>query len=618
MTNYKLQDQNEGEKMPFVYGLFKQIAFGLLKGMGIIRQFGGFKSPFFFHPGDKGLFEAICAGFGREKEKLPKFADIKATALPMFELGRDQQTAMDGALDAIKACKNFAVAALAGSGKTYFMRRLVKALTGWGKSVMVLTFSAPTKVEWWGHIKGIGNDKASATNIHSLCYRSFPPEFPKTRKGRAYVIEVNEWKVRNLINKEIVKEEKGGHLVRALTVFIDLVMCNLIDIADSKALETLAEKYGNQLSPNRGAIDFDKLELFPDYEEKNIAPDLTALLVALAPDVMTKLLADNSSISFAEMVYRPIIENWPLEKFDVVLVDESQDLNPLFIELIRRIQKEKSSVGFVGDSLQSIYGFMGADNSAFESIQNDFHCDQFPLVQSRRISKAVADYVNGVFPCGIEALEEAKEGGVETIPTKQMVELADSGDMILCRRNADCVTVGFALMAQGKNVRLANSEKLVFALFKKMFELEGAEDRDFARMQESAAKRLQGADDKNVSDSSATDIYRTIQIVFSHSESLEKAIVNVAKLTAPSDSAIEIMTGHKSKGLEANTVFLYEGEKGFKVHFEGIKDWEIAQENNLYYVACTRAMESLYIVTDTGAPMLDGASEALEIELQEI
>ena len=59
-------------------------------------------------------------------------------------------------------------------------------------------------------------------------------------------------------------------------------------------------------------------------------------------------------------------------RYDVILVDEFQDLNPVQYSIIRTLAERTRNVFAVGDYDQSIYGWAGAEPKLFESYMNDF------------------------------------------------------------------------------------------------------------------------------------------------------------------------------------------------------------------------------------------------------
>jgi DNA polymerase III epsilon subunit family exonuclease len=59
-------------------------------------------------------------------------------------------------------------------------------------------------------------------------------------------------------------------------------------------------------------------------------------------------------------------------RWDAILVDEFQDLNPIQYNIIRVLAQASSNVFAVGDYDQSIYGWAGAEPKLFERYMNDF------------------------------------------------------------------------------------------------------------------------------------------------------------------------------------------------------------------------------------------------------
>lgn len=60
-------------------------------------------------------------------------------------------------------------------------------------------------------------------------------------------------------------------------------------------------------------------------------------------------------------------------RWDVVLVDEFQDLNPVQYRVIAALARDHRHVFGVGDDEQSIYSWAGADPRVFTTFMNDFH-----------------------------------------------------------------------------------------------------------------------------------------------------------------------------------------------------------------------------------------------------
>ncbi len=77
-------------------------------------------------------------------------------------------------------------------------------------------------------------------------------------------------------------------------------------------------------------------------------------------------------------------------QWDVVLVDEFQDLNPVQYRVIRELARDHEHLFAVGDHEQSIYSFAGADPAVFQRMLNDFRlARKIRLEENRRCPRDV-------------------------------------------------------------------------------------------------------------------------------------------------------------------------------------------------------------------------------------
>ena len=77
-------------------------------------------------------------------------------------------------------------------------------------------------------------------------------------------------------------------------------------------------------------------------------------------------------------------------RWDCVLVDEFQDLNPVQYALIRDIGREHNHIFAVGDDEQSIYSWAGADPRVFQHFLNDFDLKtRIRLSENRRCPRQI-------------------------------------------------------------------------------------------------------------------------------------------------------------------------------------------------------------------------------------
>lgn len=90
-------------------------------------------------------------------------------------------------------------------------------------------------------------------------------------------------------------------------------------------------------------------------------------------------------------------------RYDVIIIDESQDIKPLFFEFVCKIFKDnansKCKIVILGDTHQSIYKFNCADSRYISLadhvfLMNDFTWTKLTLSESFRITKQMARFVN--------------------------------------------------------------------------------------------------------------------------------------------------------------------------------------------------------------------------------
>lgn len=112
-----------------------------------------------------------------------------------------------------------------------------------------------------------------------------------------------------------------------------------------------------------------------------------------------------------------IINNSPpikdLPKFDIIVIDEVQDMTILFFTAIQKfvndLQKDVKYL-ILGDKNQTVYDFKGADNR-FLTLAKELYSDSvvLPLTYSFRLTKQVANFVNHVL-LGDYKIKSLKKG----------------------------------------------------------------------------------------------------------------------------------------------------------------------------------------------------------------
>lgn len=111
------------------------------------------------------------------------------------------------------------------------------------------------------------------------------------------------------------------------------------------------------------------------------------------------------------------------DRYDIIVIDESQDMTPLFYELIQKflfdIDFPDSGLIIMGDRFQGIYDFKNAD-TRFLTLSDKIYSGKFinlPLKESYRVTKNIASFVNNVM-LGYDRIKSNKESNHKVIYCK--------------------------------------------------------------------------------------------------------------------------------------------------------------------------------------------------------
>ncbi|WP_462137648.1 UvrD-helicase domain-containing protein [Candidatus Mycalebacterium sp.] len=85
------------------------------------------------------------------------------------------------------------------------------------------------------------------------------------------------------------------------------------------------------------------------------------------------------------------------QRFGLIMVDEFQDTDSVQYEIIKLLCGEKTKLIVVGDRLQSIYGFRGAEPELFDEILSSRNFEKFTLLKNYRTAPELVDFTNGLF-----------------------------------------------------------------------------------------------------------------------------------------------------------------------------------------------------------------------------
>lgn len=456
-----------------------------------------------------------------------------------------------------------------------------------------------------------------ALTMHSMGFRAIRKSFPRVDAG-----DRGKWRVNNFLcdilqvdSREVRKDPKLSALVRTTETLVALAKMNLTCMGipmfeherDSTraSLNDLIEYYDIDVNGSKDKI----LDLIPQVIER------------------CKDVGRDNLIDFNDMVWLPVALDLPMQQYDLLLIDEAQDLSKVQQELAIRSGKR---LIFVGDKRQSIYAFAGSDSKSVDNLHKRLGESQrglqvIPLTVTRRCGKAIVKEAQAYVPA-FEAHESNPEGiitealytlqktidGLEELPwEKTYGPLVKAGDMVLCRHNAPLVSQCFKFLKRGikANIQGRDVGQGLSSLIRKLAgkEYDGGDkpmpiaefvgkldDWLHAEIDKEQAK-------KHPNENRIVGLQDKVDCILAFSD----GVTNTTQILTKIDSVftddrkspgVRFSSGHKAKGLEARMVFFLDP---IALRFQRKKqaDWEREQNNNLRYVMITRAIEELcYVV----------------------
>ena len=429
--------------------------------------------------------------------------------------------------------------------------------------------------------KRIGNQKAAFLAFNKSIATELQERLPEGVEAKTFhafgfaairsagvKTKVNNYKLNNII-KDLLGED---YHIAPLKKLVSLVKGSMLKGSDKKAINQLIDEYNIQ---------------FESIREEEIA-------VQSIPAILTMCKTQTHHIDFDDMIWLPLVSDYPLPHYDIMFVDEAQDFNEIQRELISRCVNDGRCI-IVGDKNQAIYGFRGADSnsiSMFESRLNDGSRDieHYPLTITWRCPKSVVAEANRYvadFRCPSDAIDGTVIVDAPFNPQRN--------DMVLCRYNAPLIGAFYDLISQGKSAYILGRdmtkgliisvEKITknkhmgtqefWALFTKDFEFKHAK-----LLEQNKINQALTLEDK-----------RDCISIFVEKTTTVGGIIEEIKRVFDGNDKGEIMlsTVHKAKGLEADNVYILATDR--MPHPKGGHE-----ENNICYVAITRAKKTLLYV----------------------
>lgn len=321
------------------------------------------------------------------------------------------------------------------------------------------------------------------------------------------------------------------------------------------------------------------------------------LLIESTMVAFTQSCEQEKVADFDDMIYWPVYKDVEFPKYDYVFVDEAQDLSPIQQEFILRLMSDGGRIIAVGDTHQAIYGFRGASPDAMKKLKEVLHATELPLSICYRCGTSIVKAAKKYVPY-IEASDTAKVGKVETIEYETFYKRVNERDYVLCRVTADLVKGCLALIRNGKKAMVKGRE-IGEGLLDFTETIGAKDDDDIDRLKKliddyanTRREKLKGREAELMALEDRCDTLRALTIECS---SVYFVRNKIKEIFSNKEEGVVFSTIHKSKGLEADTIYIIRPD--LLPHPKAVGKWQRIQEDNLAYVAITRAKSNLVWVT---------------------
>jgi superfamily I DNA/RNA helicase len=311
-------------------------------------------------------------------------------------------------------------------------------------------------------------------------------------------------------------------------------------------------------------------------------------------------------ISFDDMVWLPVVQGWAAPWYDLVYVDECQDMNICQLLMAQSACRRGGRIICVGDDRQAIYGFRGAASDGMGIMRERLNAATLGLTTTYRCAQGIVRIAQGIVSA-YHAAPSNPEGTVDQCSAQALLKAAQVGDAVLSRTNAPLMPICLALLRAGVPARIEGRDvgKALAAIVKKLNaksvpnlleKLGHWEARKVKRLQASAKP----GQDLTAQLSSIQDQAATIVALTDGASNVAEVVSRLESMFADTEQGqprpmVVCSTVHKAKGLEWGRVFLL--QETFKRRGkDGQEKQPSNEELNIYYVAVTRAKTHLTTV----------------------
>ena len=436
---------------------------------------------------------------------------------------------------------NLLVTARAGAAKTTTLQMLINE---WSKPCLYLAFNRSVVLEAKEKVPA----SCTVMTLNGIGHHTLARGLP----GR---IQLEKQKLYQLVREEGYKGKKFGEILRALRLSKQHGF-----VPSHKATLCNADTF------------FSAIDLRFNEAERE--------LICTVADKSFDLVTSQGIIDFNDQILVPTLLKMPFKQFPIVFVDEAQDLSSINHLMVKQIVGFGTRLIAVGDDAQAIYGFRGADCRSMRRLQQDFKMEEMKLTMNFRCSMSVTLHANWRTQ-DMRHTPDAIEGAVAHADSFAFEDISPR-TAVLCRNNAPLIDLALRMIRAGYTPNLLSRDILteIVTALTKITKSNMSIEQAMACVEAWAEeKRRAWKSERAVNDRvECMKLFLEGQRTAGEAISRIKAMMNVRGNTV-------LSTVHKSKGAEYDHVIIIDRHL--------IKTGHDVQEDNLLYVAQTRARETL-------------------------
>jgi DNA helicase-2/ATP-dependent DNA helicase PcrA len=428
------------------------------------------------------------------------------------------------------------------------------------------------------------NPRAQARTLHSLGFsiaRRWWPEL-KVDEERGYRLARHAWSEFNEMPLDMGPNDVVRMIARLASAVKNAAPFLVSsDIGDEQIKTCVDLAYQRNLLPE------------DEWGDEIAVEDLAEMALAAVKNARGR----DGTLDYDDMMYLPVSSGWVQAMFDLVVVDEAQDMSPVQLYLARKVAMGRIAV--VGDEYQAIFAWRGAEQNGMYRMRRELKATTLPLTITYRCPRKVVEIASELVG-DFTAAPEAPEGTVYRFEDDDaMFKLAEPGDFVLSRTNAPLAGLCLGWLREGRPARIEGRDfresmkstirrMKVRSIDDLMLRLEIWKNKEVAKLK---AKDNSWVYEDRVQ--YLEDLVETISVLTDGLLNVEELNARIDEIFGGKDTpSIVLSTVHRAKGLESDRVFLMQKT----LYCNGRRSGMDQEERNIHYVGITRAKDTLVLV----------------------